>query len=362
MNKDKLIPYLDGQENACPEDPHDNRDLSYDAMAVGAPISIDWKKGFDIRKVIGGDIKIKNQYKSLSCVGQGWAYYIWVKQVIEMITKYGMDLTQLEVAHKDEVDEVSAKAIYSQIFIAATGGAYIRSGAKLLVNWGSLFEKIIPSINQSTNITEEDFMRDKTWINEQMNELANILQGKEYAVITASDNMDLFAQAILQNHGVVGGVCGQNGRGWNTENPLPPIENKPVWRHCLYYGAFGTDEKGRFIATPNSWGNGFKKVNKESVPWFDVGEGWQILRKDYFNSKWQFNPWTFQDKVNIKKMNTNVKIIKDANSPAVGVWLPATSEEALRSYCINFGIKFPEKGIDGAIDWDKFIDGELNLK
>jgi len=362
MEEDKFIPYQDGQEDACPVDPLDNRDHSYDAIvAAAAPVTIDWEKGFDIRNVLNDDIHIKCQYASLSCVGQGWSYYIWVKQVIEMMAKYGMDLSQLRVAHKAEVDEVSAKAIYSQIFIASTGGAYIRNGAKLVTNWGSLFEKIVPSINPATNMAEEDFMRDKTWKTEALDSIAKTLQGKEYAVIGAADNMDLFAQAIMENHGVVGGVVGQNGRDWGTENPLPPVDGKPIWRHCIYYGAFGTDDKGRFIATPNSWGNAFQKPLRNWKPGDPPGDGWQKLREDYFNTKWQYNPWTYVDRPNQTDMATNVKIIKDANSAACGIWLPATSPEALESYCLNFGIEVPKKE-DGSIDWDAWIDGELTLK
>ena len=362
MTEDKIIPYKDGQNGAHPE-PEDERDHIYDEIVgVAAPVIIDWEKGFDIRAILGDDIHLKCQYQSLSCVGQGWSYYIWVKQVIEMMAKYGMDLSQLRVAHTDEVDEISAKAIYSQIFIASQGGAFIRDGAKLIKNWGSLFERIVPSINLATNTAEESFMRDKTWKTDALDSIAKTFRGKEYAVINAADNMTLFAQAIQENHGVVGGVVGQNGRKWNTENPLPPQEGKNFWRHCVYYGAFGTDNKGRFVATPNSWGNAYQKPIRNWKPGDPPGDGWQKLRADYFTKKRQFNPWTYVDRPNQDEdMATNVKIIKDKNSTAVGIWLPALSPEALESYCLNFGIKVP-KTEDGSIDWIKFIDGELILK
>jgi len=362
-NENELIPYMNN--DGAVKDKADWRDNSYDAYVMGAaPVFIDWTKGFDIRNVLGGDIKIKCQYQSLSCVGQGWSYYVWVKQVIEMMGQYGMTLTQLRTTHLGEVDQLSAKAIYSQIFIESTGGAYVRDGAKLIIDWGSLPDRIVPSINPDTNIAEESFMRDKSWQNSALNDLAKILCGVDYAVINACDNMDLFAQAIMQNHGVVGGVDGQNNRGWNTENPLPPIRSngQPIWRHCLYYGAFGTDGQGRFIATPNSWGNGWQNPIRDWKPGDPPGDGWQKLRQDYFNSQDQFNPWTYVDKPNkIETMATNVKIIKDANSSAVGIWLPAMSPAALESYCLNFGIVVPKKA-DGSIDWDKWIQGTLTLK
>lgn len=63
------------------------------------------------------------------------------------------------------------------------------------------------------------------------------------------------------------------------------------------------------------------------------------------------------DKTNM----SNAKIIKDKNSPAVGIWIPAISPDAITSYCLNFGIQIPKKE-NGDIDWEKFIQGELTLK
>jgi len=58
--------------------------------------------------------------------------------------------------------------------------------------------------------------------------------------------------------------------------------------------------------------------------------------------------------------NNNVKVIKDSNSPAVGIWLPALSQEALESLCMNFGIEIPKKA-DGSVDWNSWIEGTLTL-
>ena len=362
FNKNKTIP-CSPSYGGCFPDPRDDRDLSYDKIvAAGAPVEINWDKGFDIRNALGADINIKNQGTSLSCVGMGWSYYIWVKQVVEMMAKYKMDLKKLRFNHLKEVDEISAKAIYSQIFLQL-GGAYIRSGAKLVVDWGALFEKLVPSIDPETNITSERWMTDKKWMKNIVEGLEKTLQGLKYAKIIASNDMDLFAQAISQNHGVVGGVEGQDGRDWNTENPLPPLPGKRTWGHCIYYGAFGTDDKGRFIATPNSWGNGFQNPKRLWKVGDPAGNGWQKLREDYFAGQYQFNPWTYVDKSNQPKEKTmpKAKIIKDADSFAVGVWLPAIGEEALRSYCLNFGLEIPRME-NGDIDWDKLIQGELTLK
>lgn len=58
-----------------------------------------------------------------------------------------------------------------------------------------------------------------------------------------------------------------------------------------------------------------------------------------------------------KSLMSNSKIIKDADSSAVGIWDPAINESALRSQCANRGIKVPELA-DGNIDWDKLINGD----
>lgn len=59
--------------------------------------------------------------------------------------------------------------------------------------------------------------------------------------------------------------------------------------------------------------------------------------------------------------NEFIKIIKDANSAAVGFWIPATSEAALKSMAEAYQ-KTVHKKADGSIDWDKTIEGTLNLK
>lgn len=77
----------------------------------GATAPVNWKMGFDVRNVLGGDIPKKNQFRSLSCVGQAWSYYAWVKQVYEIVQKCGIPLSELIVEKPHEVEELSAKAI-----------------------------------------------------------------------------------------------------------------------------------------------------------------------------------------------------------------------------------------------------------
>jgi len=143
-------------------------------------------------------------------------------------------------------------------------------------------------------------------------------------------------------------VDGSNNGTWTSEYPQPPKTRE--WGHALFGGRAGLDKDGQpFISDLNSWGT--------------IGvDGWQKLKNNYFEAYAVYTPWTLIDKNNNWNMTkSNIKIIKDANSPAVGIWLPALSPQALESYCLNFGIDVPKKA-DGSIDWDNFINGTLSLK
>ena len=322
----------------CMPDPQDERDYSYDDHVLGAaPLIIDWVKGYDVREHLGLDIPFKNQWSSSSCVGQGWSYYLAV-----------IDAVETGIYRAD-----SAKAIYSQIFInQPSGGAYISDGAKLICEWGGLSNLLVPS-NKPNGHTDEDFMRDKTWKTPELDNLAKILKGKDYKVINAISNMDLYAQAILENHGVVGGVNGVNNGTWMSERPKPPV-GAPEWGHCLYFGAFGTDEFGKFIATPNSWGD---LLSKTWYPGSPVGHGWQKFYIDYFANGGVniFNPWTYVDTPNklINTTMTNVTIGKDQNSPELSFIVPANNPEGFKSMCKNYGIDCPLLSDGKSVDWAK---------
>lgn len=287
----------------------DPRDFPLDAIVGAAALStVDWVKGGDIRNYFVGDIPIKNQFQSLSCVGQGWAYKFWCEMIADLMAKYTMNLTELRASHLAEVQEISAKAIYSAITLGYGKGAQIRDGALRGLAWGAVLEGIVPS-HKPDGTTDETFMIDKSWDNPAIDALAHRLEGKDARVIKACDNMDLFAFAIQANLGLVGGVVGSNGHGWGyDENPTPPNPGDALWGHCLFFGAFGTDEKGRFIATPNSWG---QYVSRPVGPWqpgCPPGYGWQKIRPNYFTANLMFNPWTYTDKVSEEKMPTQPTI------------------------------------------------------
>lgn len=269
---------------------------------MGATAPVDFVKGFDIRNILGGDIAVKNQYQSMSCVGQGFSYYEWVQHVlIEMATK-GMDLTQLRASTEGgaapSVNVFSAKAIYSQVSLGFGQGATFIDAANLAKNWGALYDLDCPS-NLPDGTTTETFMTDKTWETPATTAFAELLQIKEFALLDANADINDFAAAILANNGVVGGVTGSDGHGWGSaQSPTPPNPGDTLWGHCLFYGAFGTDEDGIFVATPNSWGQITALPNGAWQPGYPPGYGWQKLRPNYFTPQWTFEPFTLVDKVN----------------------------------------------------------------
>ena len=58
----------------CIPDTPDPRDVLYHHTLIGAPVPFDWNAGFDVEKKLNIKIKIKNQDRSMSCVGQGNSY------------------------------------------------------------------------------------------------------------------------------------------------------------------------------------------------------------------------------------------------------------------------------------------------
>ena len=308
--------------------PEDSRDYIFKGVS-----DINWKKGYDIRNELGHDIVINDQMKSSSCVGQAWTYLVEIYDELDI----------------GAMKAVSPKAIYSQIFVP-DGGAYIYDGGRIVTKWGSVTEKIVPSKTPAGYCTEVD-MRDLSWKKPNIDELARLLLGKELQRIKVP-TMNSFAEAIERNKGVVGGVEGQNGKGWHTERPQPP--DSVEWGHAIAFLAYGEDEHGKYIATPNSWGR--KTWSEEWKPGDAPGKGWQKLYENYL--PYMFDAWTYTDIPN-NMDNEFVKIIKDKNSKSTGFYLPCTSEEALKTMCLLYNKTLHKK--DGEVDWEKLVEGEFTL-
>lgn len=277
-------------------DTKDERDLKFEDVLGAGPVMTDeeWRQGFDIEKELKLKIPFKNQQSSLSCVGQGFAYQLGV----------------LNAKETGKYDETSAKAIYSQIFLQG-GGAQLRDAAKLAVNWGALLETQLRS-QREDGTTDEKFMEDLSWVTPELIKLAKVLQSKEYRTITGS-GIDYFARAIKDNLGCVGGVAGANNGTWSSNEPKPPKSTSAIgWYHCLYFGKFGIDEKGKYIATPNSWGT---RNDADGLH----PDDWQKLREDYFKdaNKFIINPWTLLDKPNTNPRKKPMVMFKKQGEAAI---------------------------------------------
>lgn len=86
-------------------------------------------------------------------------------------------------------------------------------------------------------------------------------------------DIDIVAQAIRENKGVVLGITGVNNGTWESNMPKPPTNSAPSarWYHWVYAGKAKVINGKKYIGILNSWGN--------------VGDkGWQWLSEDYFKT------------------------------------------------------------------------------
>jgi hypothetical protein len=274
---------MDKLYTGCVPDPIDERDYHYGLGAIAPMTDEEWTTGYRVDQALGLTIPIKDQKQSYSCVGQGVAYYTGVLNFVET----------------GVYTEVSAKAIYSQVSLGQNQGAYIRDGIKLIVDWGAVYENLVRCYKNDGSV-DETFMRDKSWITPEMIETAKMLQSKEYQLVDGFD-MDTFARAIKEGHGVVSGVTGTNNGSWTTLTPTPPTLDTPqnkLWGHCLFFGGYGKDARGKFIWVLNSWGT----------------FGWQKLYEEWFgdDGRWMYNPWVLID-----KNNNNFMFKKEVGKPHI---------------------------------------------
>lgn len=335
---DKLLPKI---YTGAVREEQKEKDYIYEALGSAPLTQEEWEKGYDVEKELGLTIPFKNQQSSYSCVGQAWSIYWAVKNAIKT----------------GRLDIISAKAIYSKISLGYARGAYIRDGGKLLTEYGALPEELVKSFRDN-GLTDESFMIDKSWETEALIEMASNLKAEDYYLVTGL-GIDAFARAIKDGKGMVAGVEGNNNGTWSSNEPKRPADNTPqndTWGHALFFGKFGIDEKGKYIATPNSWGTRNQKDKLHP-------DDWQKLREDWFinSNRYMFNPWIAIPKTKNMETNETAKILKDKNSKAVGIWLPAISEAVLKSYALNMGKVLPYKA-DGSLDWEKAIDGEFEYK
>jgi len=167
------------------------------------------------------------------------------------------------------------------------------------VNQGVGLEAALPSYPA----TEED-MRKAGDITKAIREGAKIYKAKSYASIWHKNQIDLFAQAILQNKGCITGVYGTN-KGWSIPGGwvVPPTidEGPNVWGHAFYCYSFGMKNGKKFVRFLNSWGR----------DWGDLGHGY--LGEDYFSTSNVFSAWTLVDLPN--PQDIMLRLVKTETRP-----------------------------------------------
>ena len=233
----------------------DLRDYRYSPLGA-APF--DWNVGYDIEREIGYRLVTKNQGHSLSCGGQAWGYYGEV----------------LEAVATKSYEPRSSRWIYSHTF-APGGGSMGRPNCNFVVNNGWAREADAISYENGESPSEE-FMRTVPVLSHDAQAVAEVSRALSY--LQVKPDIDHIAQAIVENHGCIIGIGGQNNGTWHSLYPQPPI--KEDWGHWLYAGKVRLIDGKKYIGVKNSWGD-------------DVGDhGWQYIGESYFNSGHIWYGWT----------------------------------------------------------------------
>lgn len=253
-------------------DSMDERDYKYSELA-GVTTPFNWQEGFDIERKMDWFLKVESQNGSLSCVGQSWAKYAEVLEMIE---------------NKNFTD-LSAKDIYQRIF-GPKGGAEIRLGGKLLTALGVNTELDVPSYMDGKPPTEA-YMREFMAGDSE----ALVYKAKSYASVIPF-SIDSIAQVIRDNNGCVSGFNGDNV-GWSSAFVKPPV--KIEWGHAVYLVGAKLINGKKYIKFINSWGTG----------WGEKGFGY--FGEEYLSN--MFSLWTLIDQINPNNKKMLIKIDKDNN-------------------------------------------------
>ena len=233
----------------------DLRDRKWHKIAA-ASAPFDWSKGYDVEQELSTALNIpnfklpvKNQGQSSSCVGQASATLESVQDAFE----------------KGVFTEKSARDGYSQIFYPG-GGSSTRDALNLLVNKGVCTEAILSSY-QGGQPPSEAYMESRSDASPISVQSASSAKGSSYATVVS--NIDTFAQAIRDNHGMIAMISAQNNGTWLGKFPFPPA--KPEWNHELFFGRALLINGKKYCGFLNSWGS-------------TVGDaGWQYIGEEWFN-------------------------------------------------------------------------------
>lgn len=220
--------------------------------------AFDWSKGFDIEKIIGQPLVVKDQNGSGSCGGQAWATY---GEVLEAIAT-------------GNYEPRSARWIYSHTHVPSSGSAG-RVNCDFVIKNGFALETDATSY-ENGKPPSEAFMRRIPRLSKKGVEVAQVSRALSYLNVGLS--IEAVAQAIQTHNGVILAVTGQDNGTWRSAFPKPPTKGE--WNHWVYAGKVKTIKGKKYIGVLNSWG---KRTGEN---------GWQWLGEDYFKSGYIYESWT----------------------------------------------------------------------
>jgi len=257
----------------------DNRNLRFEDVA-GAAEAPSWEQGYDLEEVYG-PLTIKDQGSSLSCVGQGSAYYA------EMLNK----------VEESQSSPFSARYVYSQIHLPQ-GTARIADAFKIITSQGIAPETLCPSYpNDEQSLYSLPSVEAK--------EMALTFKAKSYA--TVAPLVDEVRKAIFNNHGVVTAITGSY-RSWHSDPRKgvihPPTSLDAGFNHCLYLVGYKMIDGVKMVIAKDSYGPYSGDNGRKYIPW-----------EEYFNADFNgtnclFNLWTLVDLPNKYKSPFMFNLIK----------------------------------------------------
>lgn len=278
----------------------------YDAEPImGATPSPDmpsFEEGFDLEEKYT-ELKQEDQGpKSWQCVGEANSYYAELLNFIET-GKY---------------INLSSKGVYSRIFIYGVG-AYLRDGAKVLVNYGVPEESLVPSYKPD-GTTDENWVTDTSWQSkEHILKNARKYSAKSYAKYRGQD-FDFLARMIFENNGFVSGSK----------------------THATYFKGYGIENGKRYINSKNSYGDrgDLKYFEGDPNPLFSI---WTLIdEKNVIESGALFKDINYGDE--------GIEVIKLKNALIRLGWIEAKElgdkyDDKLAKLILNFQLaNLPHSG------------------
>lgn len=267
----------------------DFRDYIFGRDVGMSAVPFDWEKGYDVEKVIseliGKDfkIKIKDQGLSSSCGGQAWGYY---GQAINAF-------------FDKNILERSAKFIYANTN-SPGGGSGGRQNCDFVKGKGWGFEEDTVSY-EGGKVPSEAFMVRKNDITEIA--YAKALADKAFAYANVPIDVELIAQAVRDNHGVVIGITGTNNGSWRSSKPKAATTFENSWNHWLYIGKVKVMNGKKYFGAFNSWG---EDVGDDGVQW--LSEEHMLARVQGYNLVWSV--WTMVMKEEVVVPPINYPLLK----------------------------------------------------